>query len=329
MTNQERGEHYGKEIQRKNGLPPLELTHLLGSGGEGNVYAVAGEPTLAVKIYKPERMPTGAAAQKLTAMENIQIKVKGMETANIPPLAWPQQVIKEIAKDQVVGLVMPRVDKGIAPPISHILTPTTRKITLRKHGTSEGTFLKMRWKIAKNLTTVVEAIHDAGCVIGDVNDENILTNPATGEISIVDCDAFQIADKTNKIIHRCRVGRPDYTPPELLEQINRATCTSATCRKAREQGRHKPDYSCLDRLPSHDMFGISVIIFKLFMEGAHPFTQRNSSGTGATGALKNLIEQRRYPYDLHSAKANVTKANADRYRNLPIQLRTIFHRTFS
>ena len=330
MTTRKRGKQTGRKIPRKTpGRPPIELTHMLGEGGESQVYAVRGEPELAVKIYHDHRRPEGAAAQKIAAMEEIDIEVKGTGGATLPPLAWPEQVIRVAGKDQVAGMVMPLVDLRIAVPLSHVVTPLTRAQTLGKRRISEEKFHDTRWKIARNLTRAVEAIHAAECVIGDVNDDNILTNPQTGDISIVDCDSFQIMDRENRRIHRCRVGRAEYTPPELLEQLSRSVCGSNRCRKSREEGRHKPDFSCLERRPEHDMFGIGVILFKLFMNGAHPYSQRNLTGTGGNTTLKDLIQQRKYPYNPMSAGKNVTGVNADLYENLPQQLKQMFHRTFA
>ena len=145
----------------------------------------------------------------------------------------------------------------------------------------------------------------------------------------MDCDAFQIMDRKNRVIHRCKVGRPEYTPPELLTQLSKDVCSAGRCRRSREEGRHKPDYSCMERLPAHDMFGVGVILFKLFMNGAHPYNQRNPAGTGGTSTLKDLIAQSRYPYSLDSAKEEVTQANAKQYRDLPVELRSMFHKTFA
>lgn len=327
MTSQEQGKHTGRIIPRRTQGPPVVLSNLLGSGGEGEVYAVRDDPTLAVKIYHDHRMPGGEAAQKLTAMETIDIDLRKVKAKTLPPLAWPKQVIKVSGRDKVVGMVMPRVDLNLAPPVSNILTPMVRSGLLAKRGISETAFLEtIRWRIADNMMEVVRAIHKAGCLIGDVNDNNILANPETGEISIVDCDAFQIADRRNKVIHRCKVGKAEFTSPELLAQLNKEACEAGRCRRYREEGRHKPNYSCLDRHPRHDMFGVSVILFKLFM-GVHPYSQR--SGDGGESKLEDLIRKRQYPYEHDWAKARAHPRNAKRYRELPAKLRLMFHRTFA
>ena len=223
---------------------------------------------------------------------------------------------------------MPLVDRSTTDPISHILTPTTRKLSLPKHKTTEAKFRKNLWPIAQNIITAVKALHAAGCVMGDVNDENILVDPTSGEISIVDCDAFQITDYKHRTIHRCKVGREQFTAPELLTQLTQERCQSTTCAKSRTSTAHRPDYSCLDRQPEHDMFGIGIILFKLFMNGAHPYNQKTPpSSSGST--LKELISSRQYPYDRNGPKHNVPEINQHLYQQLPESLKTLFLRTFA
>ena len=93
--------------------------------------------------------------EKLAAMERADIRIMGEEKAKLPPLAWPQQVVKEKEKNQVVGIVMPMVNRQRTVPIAHTLTPTTRKNVLVKHGTNEEDFKKTRWAMARNLINIV------------------------------------------------------------------------------------------------------------------------------------------------------------------------------
>jgi len=66
---------------------------------------------------------------------------------------------------------------------------------------------------------------------------------------LVDTDSFQVWDAEAGRMYRCRVGKPEFTPPEL-------------------QGK---SFSSMDREPAHDLFGLGVLIFELLMEGTHPF----------------------------------------------------------
>lgn len=329
MSVNQKGRYTGLTINWRERNTTIEVAHILGAGGEGEVYAVRQRPDLAVKIYHEHRRPQGPMAQKLSAMETIQLDFSTAPPTQLPRVAWPTKVIKQKEGDQVTGIVMPMVDRTRTDPISHVLNPTARKICLPKHRIAETEFKKNLWPIAQNIIASVKALHAAGCVMGDVNDENILINPATGEISIVDCDAFQITDYQNRTIHRCKVGREQFTAPELLTQLAQQKCQSRTCAKRREVGIHRPDYSCLNRQPEHDMFGIGVILFKLFMNGAHPYNQKTKPSSSSGSTLKELISSRQYPYDRNGPKDNVPEVNQRLYRELPQNLKALFLRTFA
>ena len=328
MTTKNTGKHTGRTIKWRERNTTIEVAQILGTGGEGEVYAVKQHPDLAIKIYHENRRPKGQMAEKLSAMEINQPDFSKNTPTRLPRVAWPTKVIKDSGGEQVTGIVMPMVDRAKTDPMSHVLNPTTRKLSLPKHRITEQQFKQKRWAIAQNIMAAVRGIHRVRCVIGDVNDENILVDPATGEISIVDCDAFQVTDTQNKKIHRCRVGREQFTAPELLTQLAQDDCKSKTCANGKEMGHHKPDYSCLNRQPEHDMFGIGVILFKLFMNGAHPYNQRSDASSKGQSTLKNLISSRQYPYDSKGPSHRVTQVNQSLYSELPDSLKTLFLKTF-
>ena len=329
MTRRRTGQHTGMKIQWMERNTTIEVAELLGEGGEGQVYAINQNPELAVKIYHEHRKPSGTMAEKLSAMEDIRLDFSNKPPTRLPRVAWPTKIIKQKQGSQVTGIVMPMVDRSQTTPMSHILNPTIRKNSLPQHGITEPEFRQKQLVIAQNIIIAIKAIHRSGVVIGDVNDENILVNPATGEISIVDCDAFQITDLQNKKIHHCRVGREQFTAPELLNQLARGRCNSSTCINRREKGEHKPEYSCLKRQTEHDMFGMGVILFKLFMNNAHPYNQKNDPSGQGEFTLKNLISSRSYPYTRREAGPRVTDGNRDLYYNMPDDLKKLFLRTFN
>jgi len=65
----------------------------------------------------------------------------------------------------------------------------------------------------------------------------------------VDTDSFQVWDAAHGRLFRCRVGRPEFTPPEL-------------------QGK---SFAQTNREPGQDRFGLAIVSFQLLMEGTHPF----------------------------------------------------------
>jgi hypothetical protein len=72
------------------------------------------------------------------------------------------------------------------------------------------------YRSARNFALAMAAIHRKGYVIGDVNFKNALFND-DALITVVDCDSMQVTDAQN-IVHRCLVGIPEYTSPELQGQ---------------------------------------------------------------------------------------------------------------
>lgn len=329
MSNQQNGRHTGRNINWPERNTTIELAQILGTGGEGEVYSVRRHPELAVKIYHENRRPQGPMAEKLSAMEAITLDFAPAPATTIPRVAWPEKIIKLAKGQQVIGMVMPLVDRSRTDPISHFLTLTTRQISLPKHRVNHHDFDRIRPIVAQNIITAVKAIHKSNCVIGDVNDENILVDPSTGETSIVDCDAFQVTDYKNRTVHRCKVGREQFTAPELLQELSRTRCRSTNCRRGREEGPHRPDYSCLDRKPDHDMFGIGVILFKLFMNGAHPYNQKTDPASSKNSTLKDLISSRQYPYQKHAPTGRVAPLNQKLYNQMPDNLKDLFFRTFA
>ena len=58
----------------------------------------------------------------------------------------------------------------------------------------------------------MRALHERGYVVGDVNESNILVNRGA-LVTLIDTDSFQV--RSAEQVYRCRVGKPEYTPPEL------------------------------------------------------------------------------------------------------------------
>src|SRR5262249_36106735 len=125
---------------------------------------------------------------------------------------------------------------------------------------------------ARNLAAAVAAVHARGHVIGDLNESNVLASE-TALVTLVDTDSFQVRDPLTGAIHRCPVGKPEFTPPEL-------------------QGKA---FRQLDRTPEHDAFGLAVLIFQLLMEGAHPFAGI-VPGCGDPPPLAERIGAGRFPH---------------------------------
>lgn len=216
----------------------LNLTVSLGRGGEACIYAVPSDENLVAKIY---HQPTPTSGLKLQAMLTNPPENPTASLGHIS-IAWPTELLYELNdSENIVGFLMPRI-RGMRP-IMDFYHPGTRRQNCPLFN------YQYLLRTARNLAAAFAALHASRYCIGDVNESNILVSD-TALVSLVDTDSFQVRDFEQDIIYRCPVGKPEFTPPEL-------------------QNKTFADY---DRLTTHDLFGLAVLIFQLLMEGTHPFS---------------------------------------------------------
>lgn len=293
---------------------PITLTTALGKGGEATIYHIAEQHDLVAKIY---HQPTSKREAKLRAM---LLNPPQQPTTHVA-IAWPvgllykadSQIYALIAPDsmsstngnesispfrqsegQFVGFLMPKITGGRS--IFHIYNPILRQQLPHF----------FNWhalhRTAYNLCRVVEAIHAKGYVIGDINESNILVN-REALVTIVDCDSFQVADEQGTI-HRCQVGKPEYTPPEL-------------------QGIRLSE---VDQAVEHDLFGLAVLLFQLLMDGYHPFAGVLQSQQSVGRVDLYAIREGLFPY-VDSPRI-LPSPHAPKFNHLHPQIQTSFCRCF-
>ena len=217
--------------------PSLEL----GAGGEARVFALPGDAERVVKLF---RHPTPERARKIARMIAAP-PLLGPDPEGAVRLAWPQEGVVDEA-GRPVGFLMPRAE---GPRVFEFYNPVTRRTRapLFHYG--------LLHRAGANLAAAFAALHERGYVVGDVNESNILVAP-DGAVTLVDTDGFQVPDPATGAVYRSRVGRPEFTAPEL-------------------QG---VPFGAVDRTPEHDRFGLAVLLFLLLMEGTHPFAVRTAGG---------------------------------------------------
>lgn len=235
---------------------PLSLGKLIGRGGEGAVYEIAGDSSRVAKIHhhpKPELGPKIAAMMPLKTDKLLTLA------------AWPLDVAFS-PKGDCVGLILPRVSGH--KDVHNLYSPRSRKT---EFPSADWRFLV---RTAANTARAFAAIHDVGCVIGDVNHGGVLVSDKA-TVRLIDCESFQFSSGGKNYL--CEVGVPTFTPPEL-------------------QG--KPFRSVV-RTPNHDNFGLAVLIFHLLYMGRHPFAGR-FLGRGDMG-LEQAITEFRFAYGAQRA----------------------------
>ena len=227
----------------------VTLGNRIGGGGEGEVYnatlvhgVVAHAPSV-VKIYSGSISP------------NIPLKLAAM--VHNPPqrlvtnhflIAWPTGIVhtRPEGMARTVGYLMRKVNTDEFHEIGGWSNPSRRERRLRGRRSQfdYGKLLLM----ARNLAAAVDAVHKAGYVIGDINSRNVLAN-GDGRVALIDTDSFQVKDPASGRTHRCPVGTPEYTAPDL-------------------QGVKFTD---ADRTEIHDGFALAVMIYQLLFQGRHPY----------------------------------------------------------
>jgi serine/threonine protein kinase len=131
--------------------------------------------------------------------------------------------------------------------------------------------LQIDWRFlhttALNIVSIIEALHAAGYVLGDIKPQNILVNNRALP-SIIDTDSFQVINPKNGKVYHCLVGSEGYTPPELIGK----------------------DFDSIEQTEVHDRFRLGVIIYQLLFGGNNPF-QGKWTGTGEIPDINELICQ--------------------------------------
>ena len=242
--------------RRSNGQPlTMREDSLIGSGGEGSIYALDELPDLVAKVYL---RPSRSIGPKLTLMvDNPPEMPAGSGHVSI---AWPVDTLCDTLPtggENIVGFLMPRIGSG--PPVNHCYSPIVRRQKFPHYN------YKHLCAVAINIAIAVNAIHAQNYVIGDLNETNVMVNE-NGLVTLIDTDSFQVIDRSDGTVFRSPVGKAEYTPAEL-------------------QGH---SFEKVDRDQHHDRFGLGVLIFQLLMEGRHPYIGRYT-GQGEPPTIENNI----------------------------------------
>ncbi|WFU06746.1 protein kinase domain-containing protein (plasmid) [Rhizobium sp. CB3171] len=239
----------------------LTLGTMLGKGGEGTVYHIHKAGDLAVKIYNPGKASERKA--KILAMTSAALH----KTTDI--VAFPIDTVSD-KNGTFMGFSMKKV-AGFKN-IHELYGPGSRRT---EFPSADARFLV---RSAFNLANAFAAIHNTGCVVGDVNHSGILvSNQAM--VTLIDSDSFQF--NKGPEVYRCTVGVPDYTPPEL----------------------RGADFEKMVRTANHDNFGLAVLIFQLLFLGRHPFAGKHL-GLGDID-IPTAIGDHRFAYSARRAETRM------------------------
>lgn len=265
------------------------------TGGEGAVYQIAKMPDMVAKIFEPEKR-TGERRRKVSYMVENPVPAAVKEQ-----VAWPEDVLYE--NGRFVGYVMRKVRGG---EVLNVINGPK--------------YDSMSWKnrviIANNLCSAVVAVHASGHVVGDMNPKNILVNPKTLHVTLIDVDSYHIVNQKNRNVYRCCVGIGEYIAPELLEKT--------------KNGVEFGDVELPSFTEETDHFALAVHIFTLLMGGYHPFScRRMETATASTVCPRKQenILSGFSPYFDPNSKLGIPK-KSPKLDTLPPNLQELFRTAF-
>jgi DNA-binding helix-hairpin-helix protein with protein kinase domain len=230
---------------------PIRLGERIGKGGEGEVFALGDSSGRAVKLYTA--VDAAQRESKITAM----VRLRLAERSSL--VAFPIGVVRS-GSGRFAGFVMNLVREH--KPLFELYSPGARKQNFPE---ADYRFLV---RAALNTARAVASVHDAGCVIGDINHSGVLISKKA-TVALIDADSFQVVDGSQRYL--CRVGVPEYTPPEI-QGLNLGTVV---------------------RTPNHDAFGLAIVMFQLLAMGRHPFVGAYAKGDLP---LERAIAEYRFAY---------------------------------
>ena len=225
----------------------------IANSGEAKVWRTNQNGYLA-KIY---HTPTPERVQKLAVMIAHPPTEPNSHLHHVS-FAWPKSALKNVQGD-CVGFLMPEIKDG--KELIDVYNPRRR----------QALKLEIDWRFlhttALNIVSIIEALHAAGYVLGDIKPQNILVNNRALP-SIIDTDSFQVKNPKNGKVYNCLVGSEGYTPPELIGK----------------------DFDSIEQTEVHDRFRLGVIIYQLLFGGNNPF-QGKWTGAGEIPDINELICQ--------------------------------------
>ena len=268
----------------------------LGSGGEGTVYSISGNPNSVLKIYHPAKL-TSELRRKIELMLSIRSRFNNRVLSS---LAWPTDIVND-DKGNFAGLVMPKV---VGDPINECYRANDFSVNYEQ-----------RICIAKNLCVAVDAVHSAKQTIGDFNPNNIIVNKKTGAVTLVDTDSFHLKNDRG-ILFPCTVGLGTYVAPEL-------------------QGMNLGASYLKTYTQETDRFSLAIHIFCLLMNGAHPFASRQSPINTRSGKssvvlppTESLIKNGQSPHFSRKRSGTLPPPYCPDIKMLPSNIRGLFERAF-
>lgn len=169
----------------------------LGSGGQGTVYRVDGQPGLVFKRYKV----TGADPDALKILVDLPAQLPPSERNRLhASTAWPLARVYD--KGQLSGFLMQEIPSRFTAAndaggiklreLQFLVYP--RKPLWGQIVPPDGVSAQARIAVAREFTHLVSLLHSKALIVGDVSMNNVLwtgTDGAPASIFLIDCDGIR------------------------------------------------------------------------------------------------------------------------------------------
>jgi DNA-binding helix-hairpin-helix protein with protein kinase domain len=264
---------------------PRRLGELLAKGGEGSVYPWRDRPEILIKIYHDEILKKRGTTlqEKVETMSRLDDELRKNRK-----LAWPLMSVYDERRSWI-GYAMYRANGKPMAKLAHTMLYQKNFPDLNRRRVA-GYLL--------NLLETTRFLHRRGVMIGDCNLQNILCDPNSEKVTLIDCDSYQLSVDGKHF--PCPVGMPDMT--------------------AKEQ--HGKDFSKVLRTEESEAFSIAIVMFMALMLGRHPYDIQ-----GGAERAENL-RRADFPY----GKGNTGIPRGRWYNiwsHMPHKLKELFIRTFT
>lgn len=273
----------------------------IGSGAEGIIYEISGYPGRVAKIYKNAE-EARKREQKIIQMTEIAKQDAFQRENLLQDIAWPLAPLFNSAH-KFVGFGMKRI-----PDFRELL-----ELYVYPSIKGKEVSIRNRVKCLISLCDIIDRFHKTGQVFGDFNPNNIKIRP-DWSVCFVDADSCQVYSAGKE--YRCTVCLPGYAAPEVVR-----ACRGTTYEKC--PGRTFTQES--------DAFALAVHIFRMLMNGYHPFTEGSwNIRKGSVPAPVSLDERvaRRQTLFFNSVPGYTIPCAVPDLNSLPSYLTDLFRRAF-
>lgn len=264
----------------------VQVCERFNGGAEGAIHKTRRLGYVA-KIYHTP--PSYTMCSKLKAMVQLQ--------PTLQHIAYPVNTLRD-TENKIVGVLLPY---AVGRQLSVVLGCDYKTGNYRL--AKEYPYLNIRTfiRIAKSVAMQVEALHQLGIILGDINLENVLVElpkKTSGEIItwLVDIDSVQFRE------YPCCVERPAFVHPRHLQSSSQIRSYTKSL--------------------ADDNFALSVLIFMTLMRGAGPYQAPRTN-------IEEATRRCQFPY-VDAAKRELFPPNSSikNWNQLPENLQATFRRAF-